>query len=95
MSNICKVLVTLAVLAAFYLMCDMLNQALFALGRTRLAALGWLIGLLVSTVCVVALNMGILERVSYSLALGTLAAAAAQAAFYLATRERRARSNGS
>ena len=88
-------LVTLAVLAAFYLMCDLLNQALFALGRTRLAALGWLIGLLVSTVCVVALNMGILERVSYSLALGTLAAAAAQAAFYLATRERRARSNGS
>src|ERR687893_242060 len=84
-----EMLVTLAVLAAFYLMCDMLNQALFALGRTRLAALGWLIGLLVSTVCVVALNMGILERVSYSLALGTLAAAAAQAAFYLATRERR------
>jgi O-antigen/teichoic acid export membrane protein len=88
-----EMLVTLAVLAAFYLMCDMLNQALFALGRARLAALGWLIGLLVSTVCVVALNMGILERVSYSLALGTLAAAAAQAAFYLATRERRARSN--
>src|SRR5918998_377370 len=90
-----EMLVTLAVLAAFYLMCDMLNQALFALGRTRLTALGWLIGLLVSTICVVALNMGILERVSYSLALGTLAAAAAQAAFYLATRERRARSNGS
>src|ERR687894_1581900 len=48
-----ELLVTLAVLAASYLMCDMLNQALFALGRTRLAALGWLIGLLVSTVCVV------------------------------------------
>jgi O-antigen/teichoic acid export membrane protein len=83
-----EMLVTLAVLAALYLMCDMLNQALFALGRTRLAALGWLIGLLVSAVCVVTLNIGILERISYSLALGTLVAAASQAAFYLATRIR-------
>ncbi len=83
-----EMLVTLAVLAAFYLMCDMLNQALFALGRARLAAFGWLIGLLVSAVCVAALNTGILERVSYSLALGALAAAAAQAAFYLTVRKR-------
>jgi O-antigen/teichoic acid export membrane protein len=83
-----EMLVTLAVLAAFYLMCDLLNQALFALGRARLAAFGWLIGLLVSAVCVAALNMDILERISYSLALGALAAAAAQAAFYLASRRR-------
>jgi O-antigen/teichoic acid export membrane protein len=83
-----EMLVTLALLAAFYLMCDMLNQALFALGRARLAALGWLIGLLVSVGCVAALKMDILERVSYSLALGALAAVAAQAAFYLATRRR-------
>jgi O-antigen/teichoic acid export membrane protein len=84
-----EMLVTLAGLAAFYLMCDMLNQALFALGRARLAALGWLIGLLASAVCVVTLNIGLLERISYSLALGTLAAAASQAAFYLATRRPR------
>ena len=84
-----EMLVTLAALAAFYLMCDMLNQALFALGWARLAALGWLVGLLVSVVCVATLNVGILERVSYSLALGTLAAAASQAAFYLATRRPR------
>jgi O-antigen/teichoic acid export membrane protein len=82
-------LVTLAVLAAFYLLCDMLNQGLFALGRARLAALGWLIGLTVSTVALALLATGILERVSYSLALGTLAAAASQAAFFLAARRRR------
>jgi O-antigen/teichoic acid export membrane protein len=80
-----EVLVTLAVLAAFYLMCDMLNQALFALGHERLAALGWLIGLLVSAASVAVLSVDILERVSYSLALGALAAAAAQTAFYVAT----------
>ena len=90
-----EMLVTLAALAAFYLMCDMLNQALFALGRARLAAFGWLIELLVSAVCVVALNVGILERVSYSLSLGTAAAAASQAAFYLATRRRPVISTGS
>jgi O-antigen/teichoic acid export membrane protein len=90
-----EMLVTLAVLAAFYLMCDMLNQALFALGHARLAAFGWLIGLLVSAAGVAVLNVDILERVSYSLALGTLAAAASQAAFYLATRERPATANGS
>jgi hypothetical protein len=73
----------------------MLNQALFALGRARLAAFGWLIGLLVSAVCVVALNVGILERVSYSLSLGTAVAAASQAAFYLATRRRPVISTGS
>jgi O-antigen/teichoic acid export membrane protein len=83
-----EMLVTLAALAAFYLMCDMLNQALFALGRARLAALGWLIGLLVSAACVAALNSGLLERISYSLALGTAAAAVAQAVSYLATRRR-------
>ena len=81
-------LVTLAVLAAFYLMCDMLNQGLFALGRARLAALGWLIGLLVSACSLALLATEILERVSYSLALGALAAAVSQAAFYLVVRRR-------
>ena len=83
-----EVLVMLAVLAAFYLMCDLLNQALFARGSAWLAALGWLIGLLVSATCMTLLRIEVLERISYSLALGALAAAAAQAAFYLATRER-------
>jgi O-antigen/teichoic acid export membrane protein len=80
------VLVMLAVLAAFYLMSEMLNQALFARGQARLAALGWMAGLPVSAVSLMLLSTDVLERVSYSLALGTLAAAASQAAFYLATR---------
>src|SRR5918998_759557 len=90
-----RVLVMLAVLAAFYLMSEMLNQALFARGQARLAALGWMAGLPVSAVSLLLLSTDVLERVSYSLALGTLAAAASQAVFYLATRERGARSTGS
>ena len=84
-----EMLITLAALAAFYLMCDLLNQALFARGSAWLAALGWLIGLLVSATCMALLRIEVLERISYSLALGALAAAVAQAAFYLATRGRR------
>jgi O-antigen/teichoic acid export membrane protein len=85
-----EVLVALAALAAFYLMSDLLNQALFARNHARLAALGWMAGLPVSTVSLALMRADILERVSYSLALGTLAAAVSQAAFYLAARERRA-----
>jgi O-antigen/teichoic acid export membrane protein len=84
-----EMLITLAALAAFYLMCDLLNQALFARGSAWLAALGWLIGLLVSATCMALLRIEVLERISYSLALGALAATVAQAAFYLATRGRR------
>ena len=82
-----EVLVALAALAAFYLMSDLLNQALFARNHARLAALGWMAGLPVSAVSLALMRADILERVSYSLALGTLAAAVSHAAFYLATRE--------
>ena len=82
------VLVALATMAAFYLLSDALNQALFALGHGRLAALGWSIGLLASVVCLATLGAGVVERVSYSLAVGTSVAAAIQAAFYLAMRRR-------
>ncbi|HET7478016.1 MAG TPA: oligosaccharide flippase family protein [Rubrobacteraceae bacterium] len=81
-----EMLVTLAAVAAFYLLCDMLNQALFALGHARLASLGWLVGLVVSALCLAILDTDVLSRVSYSLAIGTLAAAMAQAAFYLMAR---------
>jgi hypothetical protein len=37
-------------------------------------------------VCMAALGTGIVERVAYSLALGTFVAAVAQAVFYLVTR---------
>ncbi|HET7270740.1 MAG TPA: hypothetical protein VFI90_06595, partial [Rubrobacter sp.] len=80
------VLVALAAMAAFYLLSDTLNQALFALGHGRLAALGWFVGLLAASVCMAALGVGIVELVSYSLAVGTFVAAAVQAVFYLAAR---------
>ncbi|MEW6637587.1 MAG: hypothetical protein AB1425_12345, partial [Actinomycetota bacterium] len=85
-----RLLATFAALAAFYLLSETLNQALFALGRARLAALGWLCGLLCAAVCLLALPLGSVERVAVSLALGTLAAALAQAIFYLGARSRAA-----
>ncbi len=81
-----RVLVTLALLAAFYLLAETINQALFALGRAQLAALGWLVGLPVCAVCLALPLADPLYRVSLSLALGALAAAASQAAFYLTVR---------
>ncbi len=80
------VLVALAAMAAFYLLSDTLNQALFALGHGRLAALGWFVGLFASAACLAALGVGIVERVSFSLAVGTFVAAAMQAVFYLVAR---------
>lgn len=80
------VLASLALLAAFYLLAETLNQALFALGHARLAALGWLLGLPVSGICMALPVADPLYRVSFSLALGAFAAAVAQAAFYLAVR---------
>jgi O-antigen/teichoic acid export membrane protein len=85
------VLVSLALLAAFYLLAETLNQALFALGHARLAALGWLVGLPASGLCMALPVADLLERVSFSLALGALAAAVAQAVFYLTVRGRPAR----
>src|SRR5919112_193058 len=81
-----SVLVALAAMAAFYLLSETVSQSLFALGCGRLAALGWFVGLLASAACLVTLGIGVVERVSYSLAVGTFAAAVAQAALYLALR---------
>lgn len=83
-----SVLVALAAMAAFYLLSETVSQSLFALGRGRLAALGWFAGLLAAAVCLAILGVGVVERVSYSLALGTFVAAVVQAAFYLAVRGR-------
>jgi O-antigen/teichoic acid export membrane protein len=80
------VLVALAAMAAFYLLSETVSQGLFALGHGRLAALGWFVGLLASAVCLAMLGVGIVERVSYSLTLGTFVAAVAQAVFYLVAR---------
>ncbi len=83
-----SVLVPLALLAAFYLLSETLNQALFALGRARLAALGWLSGLPVAAVCMAIPAADLASRVALALALGALAAALAQTAFFLIVRRR-------
>jgi O-antigen/teichoic acid export membrane protein len=82
------VLVALAAMAAFYLLSETVSQGLFALGRGRLAAIGWFVGLLASAACLATLGVGVVERVSYSLAAGTFAAAAVQSISYLVLRGR-------
>jgi O-antigen/teichoic acid export membrane protein len=83
-----SVLVALAAMAAFYLLSETVSQGLFALGRGRLAAIGWFVGLLASAACLATIGIGVVERVSYSLAAGTFAAAAMQGVFYLTLRRR-------
>ena len=78
---------TLAALAAFYLLSETLNQALFALGRGRLAALGWFVGLLVAAVFLLFIRTeSVVDGIAYSLALGAFFAAVAQGVFYFVAR---------
>ncbi len=80
-------LTALAALAAFYLLSEALNQALFALGLGRFAALGWFLGLLVAAGGIVVLRTdAVVDAIAYSLAFGASCAAAAQVAFYLIAR---------
>ena len=80
-------LAALAALAAFYLLSETLNQALFALGRGRLAALGWFAGLLFAAGCLFLVRTeAVVDGIAYSLAFGTFFAAAAQGFFYLTAR---------
>lgn len=81
-----SLLALLAALAAFYLLSETLNQALFALGQGRLAALGWASGLATAAVLVTLLGGDLLERISLSLVAGAAVAAMAQIGFYLAAR---------
>ena len=83
-----SLLVLLAALAAFYLLSETLNQALYALGRGRLAAAGWVAGLLSAALCVLVLRADLIERISVSLVVGAAVAALAQVVFYLAARGR-------
>lgn len=79
-------LAALAALAAFYLLTDTLAQALFALGRSRLAAVGWGIGLVSAAICLPLISLDVVEKVAYSLVIGAFAAALSQVAFYLMAR---------
>jgi O-antigen/teichoic acid export membrane protein len=83
-----SLLALLAALAAFYLLAETLNQVLYALGRGRLAAAGWVAGLLSAALCVLVLRAGLIDRISISLVVGAGVAALAQVVFYLAARGR-------
>lgn len=87
------ILTALALLAAFYLLSETLNQALFAMGRARLAALGWLAGLPVAALCLAIPIEDLANRVALALAVGAFAATLAQAAFYLFARRSMERSS--
>lgn len=81
-------LTVLAALAATLLLCELLNQVLFAKGLAWFAAASWVLGLVAGTGAAFALQAEILARVSYALALGALVTAAVQTVF-LATLKRR------
>ena len=83
-----SLLALLAALAAFYLLAETLNQVLYALGRGRLAAAGWVAGLFSAALCVLVLRAGLIDRISVSLVVGAGVAALAQVVFYLAARGR-------
>ncbi len=80
------VLALLAALAALHLLCEVLDQALFARGSAWLAALGWAAGLPATALSLVLLQTDLLHRVSVSLALGAAVACAAYLLLYLAVR---------
>jgi O-antigen/teichoic acid export membrane protein len=63
-------LTTLALLAALYLLNELLNQMLFARGFAALAAVGWVLGLLATGVGIAVLSQELLTRVAYALTLG-------------------------
>ena len=73
-----RVLVVLASLVALYLLCELLNQVLFARGLAWAAAASWVLGLAVAIGFVLLSDINLLERVSYGFALGTLSTAVAQ-----------------
>ncbi len=80
-------LVALALLAASSLLCEVLDQALFARGEARLAALSWLPGVIVAVAVALTLGTGTggdpVSAVSLALALGGISAAAAHAVLYV------------
>lgn len=83
-----ETLTVLAVLAAALLLCELLNQVLFAKGLAWLAATSWVLGLLGSVGLLLLLQSEILTRVSYALALGSVVTAAIQIVFITRLRHR-------
>ncbi|BBL78694.1 hypothetical protein RxyAA322_05480 [Rubrobacter xylanophilus] len=83
-----EILVPLSALAGLYLLCEVLNQALFARGLGRRAALGWLCGIPATVVFAAISGEDPVARVAHALTAGVLAAALAQLALYLDARRR-------
>ena len=81
-----RVLLTvLSLLAALYLLNELLNQILFARGLAALAAASWVLGLLATAVGIFVLGMELLTRVSYALAIGAMVTTLALASAHLLT----------
>ena len=85
------VLTVLAALAACLLLCELLNQVLFATGLAWAAAGSWLLGLAVTAgLTLASQEVDLLERVSYALAFGAVSTVVAQTLFLLKKSRRRA-----
>lgn len=80
-----EILLALAILAAFYMQCELFNQVLFARQRGMLAALGWLAGLAAAGVVVALFPADVLHRVAYGLAAGSVATLLTQVGLHLVT----------
>gem|GEM_PF-587538 len=82
-------LTVLALLAAFYLLNELLNQVLFARGLASLAAAGWVLGFFATAGGVLFIKAELLARVSYALTLGLMVTTLALASMHLLTSRRR------
>ncbi len=88
-------LMSLAALAAFYLICDLMNQVLFARGLGRLAVTAWVSSLPVVGLLMALLSVQTLYRISISLVVGVVIVAVLQTTFYLLATRKGRRTAGS
>ncbi|MBA2362186.1 MAG: hypothetical protein H0V86_01485 [Chloroflexia bacterium] len=80
-----SLLTVLALLAACYLLNELLNQVLFARGLASLAAAAWVLGLLATGTGVLLIRAELLARVSYALTLGAVITTVALAGAHVLT----------
>lgn len=83
-----ELLTVLAMLAAFYLLCELLNQVLFARGLAWGAVASWVLGVFVAIGATLVLQNEILSRVSYALTFATISVAVTQMIFLFKSRHR-------
>lgn len=83
-----ELLTVLAVTAALYLLCELLNQVLFAKGFAWAATASWTLGIITTVGITVGLQTEILARVSYALVFGVAVTLVVQAIFLFKLRAR-------